>query len=268
MQNWRAALALAVPIGAGMGGLLGWSTCSRCSARRARRPAMSANCRTFVRRSPYLPMEAAIARVMFALEREVSYTRLMSADAQLAYAGMELGEKGCAIASFLTHTELVKLMEQGVFLGNHVQGWTALPAAGRKLAPPPPVLWTDSDVTPPSPAPHIMVEGGRASAMDNAWDQVARAGVVNAFGPVLPASFEEEGPAPAPAGPPVPRLRVTGRPLAGPRSAGFLLGSLPLGRPKWRLHVGGVYWRPRGVSYARQSPGGNGRGGPRAARPS
>jgi hypothetical protein len=91
-------------------------------------------------------LEEAIARVMFAVEREVSYTRLMSADAQLAHAGRELGDKGRAISSFFTNAELVKLMEQGVFLSNHVKGWTARPVEDRKPAA---LVQTDSDVTPP-----------------------------------------------------------------------------------------------------------------------
>jgi hypothetical protein len=127
---------------------------------------------------------------MFAVEREVSFSRLMSADAQLAHAGLELGEKGRAIASFFTNAELVNLMEQGVFLGNHVKGWTARPVGNR---PPAPLMQTDSDVTAPGNAPRMIGEGGpsaavspvvapvgRASAVVDAWCQVAGAGLVDA----------------------------------------------------------------------------------------
>jgi hypothetical protein len=144
--------------------------------------------------SPYLKKEAAIARVMFALQREVSNARLMSADAALV-------EQGRTLAGFFSHAELGTLMEQGVFLGNHLKGWP-MPPVGRKPAPP---AWSDSDMMPPSSTPHITGEGGRASARETAWEQVTAAGVVNAFGPVLQESSEEEGPAPAP---PVPRPRV------------------------------------------------------------
>jgi hypothetical protein len=186
--------------------------------------------------------------VMFAVEWEVSYTRLMSADAQLAHAGSELGDKGRAIGSFFTNAELVKLMEQGVFLVNHVKGWTARPVKDRK---PVVLVQTYSDVTPPGNAPRMIREGGpsvvvagrpvvapagRALAFVNAWGQAPgpRLERLPELGGSFPDSFEEEGPAPAPAGPPVPRPRVVAAAAEGlvpPPLPGAVAGSLMLGNP-------------------------------------
>jgi hypothetical protein len=121
--------------------------------------------------SPYLSKEAAIARVMFALQREVSDARLLSADAQLSQAGLTVEDQGRTLADFFSNAELGNLMAQGVFLGNHDQGWP------------------------------ISVEGGRAGGnrpapyrFRNAHpppETGTAAGGGHAFGPVLTDSFED-----------------------------------------------------------------------------
>jgi hypothetical protein len=64
----------------------------------------------------HLPLEAAITRVMFALQRDVSDARLIAGDVQLVHAGPSLGEKAISLAGFFSLRELAKLTADGVYM--------------------------------------------------------------------------------------------------------------------------------------------------------
>jgi hypothetical protein len=185
LQHWRYALAMAAPDYKD-GGIVGteyvFALLGPASPAARVRVPLPEVLETF---SPYLSKDAAIVRVMFALQREVSDARLLSADAQLVQAGLTVEDQGRALAGFFSNAELGNLMAQGVFLGNHDQGWPITVAGG----------WAGGT----RPAPY------RFRSAHAPPETVTAAGVVSAFGAVLQESSEEEGPAPAP---PVRRPRV------------------------------------------------------------
>jgi hypothetical protein len=139
-------------------------------------------------------------RVMFALQREVSYERLVWADALLAEAGLTAEDQGRELAGFFSNAELGRLMAQGVFLGNHDLGWPSTVAGGR------------AGGTRPAP--------DRARNAHPPPETVTAVGGVSAFGAVLPDSSEEEGlaldlPVAATAEGLAPPLRVVAPPPPG-----------------------------------------------------
>ncbi len=157
--------------------------------------------------SRYLSLEVAMNRVMFALQREVSYERLVWADALLAEAGLTAEDQGRELAGFFSNAELGRLMAQGVFLGNHDLGWPDPPAGGTR-----PALYRARNAHPPP-------------------ETVTAVGGVSAFGAVLPDSSEGEGLA---LDLPVPRPRVVAAAAEGlvpPPLPGAVAGSLMLGNP-------------------------------------
>ena len=181
--------------------------------------------------SRYLSLEDAMNRVMFALQREVSYERLVWADALLAEAGLTAEDQGRELAGFFSNAELGRLMAQGVFLGNHDLGWPAPPAGGtrpalsRARAGNLPGIRTRNLAHPPP-------------------ETVTAVGGVSAFGAVLPDSSEEEGlaldlPVAATAEGLAPPLRVVAPPPPGEVPTAPQLGPAPRASLWDRLRWGG-----------------------------
>jgi hypothetical protein len=182
--HWRAALRRATPEYQGDGTAVGTEYVFRLLGPRGP-PTHYLGDLPDVRESfaPDLPLEQAITRVMFALMRDVSDARLMAADLELAHAGPSLAMKGQALAGFFSKRELLKLTVDGVYLGNHVEGWQPV---ARQPAPvgscvQVPVVQTpedrqvadlvqgDSDLTEADAAPRMIGEGGQRLASDSAF---------------------------------------------------------------------------------------------------